>query len=366
MDDQRMDQSSLGGPRTDRPATTGTPTDPATVTDSITVIHAAIWVERLTRTGEVLTRERCHSHTVLIGRGYTNDVVIDDPTVAERHLRVFRAEDGSLHAEDLGSLNGLFLGPRGEGVRKARVDGDQPLRIGATWLRVRSADHPVPAEQPMPVQRRLWPISLGLALACAALEALDLWRGQTAEIQWLHQISSTLMTFAAVLGWTSAWAVIGRIFSHSAKYAQHLVIAFAGLLAVGVVGDLTPLLAYSLSLSSLPSYQFIATTALFATMVIFHLRLVLHTHRRMQLVLVGALALLFVVLDILKLQSPGVGRTTTYVLHELAPPALRLVTPQSQEDFFAANQQLKSELDHARSAEQPEEQEDVSDEGDEE
>ena len=67
-----------------------------------------IWIEILGRHRDVVARYRGDGAEVRIGRGYDNDVVIDDPYVAPHHLRVYRGDDGKLVAEDLGSADGLY------------------------------------------------------------------------------------------------------------------------------------------------------------------------------------------------------------------------------------------------------------------
>jgi len=57
-----------------------------------------IWVEILSRHRDITARVRTASPEVRIGRGYDNDVIVDDPYVAARHLRVFRDEAGQLVA----------------------------------------------------------------------------------------------------------------------------------------------------------------------------------------------------------------------------------------------------------------------------
>jgi len=68
-----------------------------------------IWVEILSRHQEVAARFRIAGTEARIGRGYTNDVIVDDPYVAPEHLRLFRDEAGGLVVEDLGTANGVFL-----------------------------------------------------------------------------------------------------------------------------------------------------------------------------------------------------------------------------------------------------------------
>ena len=72
-----------------------------------------IWVEILGRHGDVLARHRCDGVETRIGRAYDNDVVLDDPTVAAHHVRVWRGDDGRLFAEDRGQRKRRLRGRPG-------------------------------------------------------------------------------------------------------------------------------------------------------------------------------------------------------------------------------------------------------------
>ena len=77
----------------------------------------AFWIEILDASGVVVSRQRVQSGVAAIGRGYENDVVIDDAYVAPAHLRIAYEIDAAaadaeseqtsaLWIEDLGSQNG--------------------------------------------------------------------------------------------------------------------------------------------------------------------------------------------------------------------------------------------------------------------
>ena len=55
---------------------------------------------------------------------------------------------GALIAEDLGSANGLFEGDSDKRSARLALDGDRPIRIGRTYLRVREASYAVAAGAP--------------------------------------------------------------------------------------------------------------------------------------------------------------------------------------------------------------------------
>ena len=118
-----------------------------------------IWVEILSRHRDIAARFRIAAAEARIGRGYDNDVIIDDPYVAARHLRVFRDEAGQLVAEDLGSANGTFLDGGRSRVARTVIDGKHPIRIGQTWLRIREIHHEVERERVAPPEWRALPIT---------------------------------------------------------------------------------------------------------------------------------------------------------------------------------------------------------------
>ena len=99
-----------------------------------------IWVEILSRHGEVLARHRCSGPEVRIGRGYSNDVIVDDAHVAALHLRIIRDERGILVAESLAGADRLFAGSERVAFERIFLDGDRPIRIGQTHLRIRDAN----------------------------------------------------------------------------------------------------------------------------------------------------------------------------------------------------------------------------------
>src|SRR5438874_8256675 len=95
--------------------------------------------------GKVIAVDR----SLVLGRAET-DVIIEDPELSRRHLKV-RPDGELLLAEDLGSTNGTFMRERRiEGPTRLK-HGDQ-LTLGATVLEVQgaAAAGPIPAPESRP------------------------------------------------------------------------------------------------------------------------------------------------------------------------------------------------------------------------
>jgi pSer/pThr/pTyr-binding forkhead associated (FHA) protein len=118
-----------------------------------------IWIEILSRHRDITARFRIAGPEACVGRGYDNDVIVDDPYVAAQHLRIFRDETGRLVAEDMGSANGLFLDAGKSRQARIIVDGSHPIRIGQTFLRIRETNHAVECERVARPEWRIFPIA---------------------------------------------------------------------------------------------------------------------------------------------------------------------------------------------------------------
>ena len=166
-----------------------------------------IWVEILSRQREVAARFRVVASEVRIGRGYDNDVVIDDPYVAAKHLRVYRHDDGHLVAEDVGSANGTFLDGNRTRLSTFTVDGKQPIRIGQTYLHIRDVNHEVERERLAPTERHALPIVLTIVLAMVlvGIDVLKIWLTQTGEARLSAYLTPLLTVASALLVWVGLW-----------------------------------------------------------------------------------------------------------------------------------------------------------------
>ena len=141
---------------------------------------AVMWIEVLSRHGEVAARERIDASEARIGRAFDNDVVVDDPHVAPHHLRIFRGEDGELVAEDLGTLNGLYPEHGAKRVTRLPLAREPGIRVGRTILRVHDAAHAVAPEKLLtpPRAHAAWAAALGVFFFAALL-----------VLQWLNMTS---------------------------------------------------------------------------------------------------------------------------------------------------------------------------------
>jgi FHA domain-containing protein len=307
-----------------------------------------IWVELLSRHGQVASRFRCAGPELRIGRGYRNEIVLDDPAVAPEHLRVTQGEDGAIIVEALDPAHGFAIA--GTPRDRSLVDGDTVLRIGHTLLRIRGADYVVPAASAVVVQHTPWPMLAVLVVAGLALNGLTAWLDETTEPRLARDVASLLGSDLVVLLWASLWALFSRIFSGQARFSRNLAIAFGGFLVYTVYYFLAEDFAFSFSSPVIAGDLSVGFWLLLGTICFFHLQAISPARRGVKAAVLAVLVAggigmqLANQLDQLKngLQ-PAIARTTF-------PPAFRLARPKSEDQFFAGVAALKDKLDDDRDA----------------
>ena len=314
-----------------------------------------IWVEILSRHRDIASRFRFPGPEVSIGRGYDNDVIVDDPYVAARHLRVFRDEEGRLIAEDLGSTNGTFLDGSNKRLPRILVDGQQPIRIGQTFLRFRDPGHEVEPERVAPERWGILPAMAAVALGVAVLglEVLSVWFAQVAEPRALNYLTPILWACIAILVWVGMWALLSRIFSGRSHFFRNLLIALSGAFAVSFYGELAKYLAFAWTFSSPSTYEYIAIWIVVAVVCFLHLREIGHTRLWLKGAVVAALLVVAVSVQALQRSEALSDSGRQITLHILMPPSLRAVPYRSEADFFGAVENLKTTLDGDRAQTRP-------------
>lgn len=329
-----------------------------------------IWLEILSRHHEVISRQRIEvaaGQPIRIGRAYDCDVVLDDPFVAPHHLSFQLNEAGQWTALDANTANGALVEhttvehiPAQKSARGtirmtpgiATVVGDDDIiHIGKTLVRVRSAHSPVAAERILPATlRHTWRWPLLMAGLLIGLAILGQWLGETAEPKASRYFTGAFGVAVILLGWTTAWALLSRLFSGYAQFERHLLVALGGALISAVAESAIDFASFSFSATWLADYQFIVQWIIVAATIFFHLRIVGPKRLILKSISVVAAAGLGIALMMVSKSEAKLAGQANY-LRQLKPPMIRLASEQTEADFFANAEKLKAKLDTARKEE---------------
>jgi Inner membrane component of T3SS, cytoplasmic domain len=308
-----------------------------------------IWVEILSRHRDVLSRVRIAGEEATIGRGYDSDVIVDDPYVAARHLRVWRDETG-LIAEDLGSANGIFLDGGKGPITRLVIEGDKPFRIGQTWLRIRDRDHVVEPERLVVDERGALSTAAVATMTVAVLgfTALRVWLAQTGEPRLSNYMTPLLTVAGAVLVWVAMWALVSRLVAGRSQFLRNLMIALVAVMASLVYAEFAKYTAFGLTWPVPGNYEYAATWSILAAACFLHLRAISARGVWLKGTIVAVILILAIGVQTLQRSEAfsDSGRQTTARL--MLPPAFRTVPLRAPDSFFASVADLKANLDADR------------------
>lgn len=310
---------------------------------------SAMWLEILSRHHDVTARHRCGGSEIRIGRGYDNDVVLDDPYVAPHHLRLYRSAEGGWVAEDLGTANGL-LTERGK-VRLPRMglDGNQIFRIGRTLLRLRSPNFAVATERVATPLRTHWPVSVLLAVGIIGIQLVaGRWLVDTTEPHLMGYLGVLVYPVVASAVWVLLWTVLSRVFSGQARFDRHLLFALTGLFSYSALDEVLKLAGYALSWDRLLADEYIAFWVIAALVCLGHMEVIAPKHRRLSGSIVAGLALLAIGMETLFIAESHRNFDPPPAEARLYPPVLRLVPARSEDAFLADVAGLRDKLDADR------------------
>lgn len=314
------------------------------------------FVETLARNGDVLQRRRVETLPISLGRGYDNDVILDDDYAAASHARIERDAAGRLVLRDLGSKNGI--NHRGKRFAEVVLTGDTVVRIGHTSLRVRAAGFPVAPELEDRTFHR-WegplPGAAGILLtSCTALAVR--WIGDAQYFELARYFEALAFGVGGALLWAGAWAFVNRLFGRHARLGRHLFVAGCGLAALTVVALLLATAAYAFSAEAFTHYASHAAMLLAAGMIYFHLATITPAYRRRYRWIVGGLALLGSGLILVSnLQRTGRLSDELYMA-VLLPPGVRVSRDHGIDEFMREVDGMKDTLDRSRGRKPGEEQ----------
>jgi hypothetical protein len=302
----------------------------------------------------VEARHRLERFPVTVGRGYFNDVILDDPKVSAAHLRLDRTEDGSVLLRDVGSQNGTFRVEPWAPLVELTLTQDARVQIGDTVLRFRGRGYDVPhtlvAEAPVAPrqrlfeQRRAFVGAMGAAVTASVLSTYLISYDRT---DWGEVLFSVLLPAAIALFWAGGWSIASRIARRQFHFRAHATIGSLVLMVSICLPGVLMLLGFSFSLGAIiPWLSMICYLALMAWGLFWHLRYVTRWDSRRLGTMVAAVVLGFgLLIQARNLLGNEDFSTALDFPRSLMPAAFRLAPASSVEDFFEETAELQEQVD---------------------
>ncbi|HWV14541.1 MAG TPA: FHA domain-containing protein [Cellvibrio sp.] len=315
-------------------------------------MSSAYFIEILNNSGEVQSRQKFSSLPIRIGRGYGNDIILDDPHTAAEHAIVDNNEEGLLIIRNCASHNGIRV--KGQAAKQRQdsfnIHGDSVFHLGHTQVRVRTQEYAVAPEIIDGFNHRWegWPLAL-LAISLIGIIAFNnAWLSDIENNKTTAYIINICMWFGYSLLWAGIWALANRVFGGTAHFSRHLLILGCGLTLLYIWGYLSITLAYAFSWTLLTRFGNHSEIFILAIIIYFHLRQITPRRGKRLKVICAALALLGSALVLMKNYQSSNQYADELYMDEILPPAVRMSRNHSLEEFNENISQLKTAVDEER------------------
>lgn len=306
----------------------------------------AVIVEVLGWGGRSQGHFRVDGPSVTIGRGYQNDVVLDDPYISANHLRLDATENG-WQLTDLQSRNGVQVLKNSKTENSSSTvileDGAE-IKVGRRRLRILTDGHPVePAKELHRLEQDLGRLNrlsiwLPLFLISLALDIGSLYASSFVEWQWKNHIFTILGSQAVVLMVALFWSLLGRFLRHERQFlSQYSLILSVGLIYT-LLEWLIGVLSYNLSSSGVAMIMLPLLAMLLATLLL-SANFALATNMLPRQRWISALGFVMLVIVVsISGQLSGWGEFSPYpdYFSGLEVPALQFTSAESADDFMTS------------------------------
>lgn len=165
---------------------------------------------------------------VRIGRGYGNDLILQDSYVSAQHAVVSCIAEGKIEIVDVDSENGIQLLPSGEKIIKvALLESGATVMVGHTKIRVLLPEHPIVPTQTLNKQDNSNSSISRLSHWYALVGFITIYFFHIAtHYPYVPLLVSQIIfwEFILILGmclWAGTWAILGRLIRQQSRFIVH-------------------------------------------------------------------------------------------------------------------------------------------------
>ena len=320
---------------------------PALAVDAATTVRLGM-LEVLDRNGATVNCVSVTQWPVIVGRGLSTQVVIDDVHIAPEHLRISALDNGFVVVQVMDTINGVRRG-NGALMRKGMQfdwSGADDLGLGRWRLRLRLAGAPLAPEEPLPFfPWKMVMLTVALVLGLLGETLLELWFGNTGNEKFAQSaLPAVTMLVGGVALWAGVWALATKLFTGHQQFLRHVRIVCGVLLLNAVVSVLAYVFAFMFSWESLSRFNGLLTPPVLGTGIFLHLMVIAPQRRRSLMALVASVVLVGMLVMVGNTWQKTGRLTNELYLSALFPPNWRMATAMPVERLISESKSIEGRL----------------------
>ncbi|MBT5230809.1 MAG: FHA domain-containing protein [Methylococcales bacterium] len=312
-----------------------------------------IILEALDKNAKVQHRHFIQSLPYYVGRGYSNDLVLDDDFISPEHIKIDLDVEGNLVTSDMGSTNGLYLFNNSQRVSSTIAKTGTEIRIGHTRLRFRKPDYLVKEALKdslhdhllSRVMNKRWLLVL-LWVAVLSVIAIDQYIGNFNQYSIAKLLSQLLFDYIVVAVWVAGWVVANRLTTNATNFGAHLFVAGLGYASLVLLDGFSHYISYVFSMAEQRLWLEYGTTLLVISAVFYgHLRYCSLAMPKRVVATAAGVSLSVVSLMWFQDAVDDSFSNTIDLTVRLKPPVFNVVVSDQLSEFFASSATLKEQVD---------------------
>lgn len=306
--------------------------------------------EVLDRFGKVKERIKVADFPCRIGRGYDNDIILDDPYISPSHVELILDGSNNVVINDLRSVNGMYSLAPLKRQDSLVLQDNQRIRIGQTDIRFRTSFFLVKET----IQDLRKPHSAASILGSGLALPL-VWGTLSVFILWMTYLESvTDVTFTQLLGkalpifimvplWAFAWSIVSKIVTHKFYFIYHAVWAGILLLLLSSIGIALEYIEFAMGIDGFNDSAALVTDVIITAILFYgHLRYsTTYTRQTSGVVATLTAFILVFTIGLLNYLSQPEFSNQPQFSAVLKPPAYVLRDSSSIDGFFSRAESLK-------------------------
>jgi hypothetical protein len=190
-------------------------------------------IEQVSRSKKLLQRHQVEGSMINIGRGYDNDVILNDPYICAHHLSLNVGEDGRWQVCDNDTVNGSFTERQKPLKGCESIESGDVISIGKSYLRfIYPHQQVAPAIRLSGLEGLLnWLSSpmVVITVFCIYIGMLfgNYYMGSAVEIKTTQMLSNVFFRFVVMSLLPLLFALLARLFKHDARVLTQMVVWYS-------------------------------------------------------------------------------------------------------------------------------------------
>ena len=211
---------------------------------------------------QLVKSHKINQFPINIGRGFNNDIIINDQYISKNHLNFDVSEDGNWVIKDLDSLNGVMFNGNNISQKTFKLNSGDQITIGDSIISFFDTNHEIEETKTkisesgffklISQQHISWAVFFVVGFLSAIWTYFEEWSIDAVE----NAVSSGVGGLVVILLWSVMWGIAGRIIYNRKTFSGNLGLASIWLLSMGVLHYFKTYLEFITSGNSI-SYLFI-------------------------------------------------------------------------------------------------------------